>query len=139
MILLLFARPVSDEDLFEAAEEIAFPRKLISTFTSSLTIYEMSTVENVAKPKERIIKNHGIFLHLQKLPSSSSFRFLPICVFAMYVCAFCDMKTINNGHRLLLVTHIGRNKNRMFTLPQICFNCSKGNGFPCSSFFSAMF
>ena len=49
MILLLFARPVSDEDLFEAAEEIAFPRKLISTFTSSLTIYEMSTVENRCK------------------------------------------------------------------------------------------
>ena len=49
MILLLFARPVSDEDLFEAAEEIAFPRKLISTFTSSLTIYEMSTAENRCK------------------------------------------------------------------------------------------
>ena len=53
---------------------------------------------------------------------------LPICCdcACVYVCVLRNMKTINNGNTLLLVTHIARNKHRMLTWPHICFKCSKG-------------
>ena len=64
--------------------KVAFLRKLISAFTSSLTIYEMSAVENVANSEERINKNHGIVFHLQNQSRFLFFFFIPI-----YVCFVC--------------------------------------------------
>ena len=88
-------------------------------------------LRTVANSGKRINKNHGIVVYLQNqidlFPITSFCSFPIYCDWVcVYVCVLRNMKTINNGNTLLLVTHIARNKHRMLTWPHICFKCSKG-------------
>ena len=113
MKLFLFSQTVSDEDLFEARES-CISKKTHFHFDYLWNEHRWERCKFREKNKQESWHRclSAKLIKISFLLLSVCFQY--VCVYVC-VCAFCDMKTINNGHRLLLVTHIGRNKNRMLT------------------------
>ena len=123
LISLLIAQPVSDEDLLDEdlfeARESCISKK---THFHFYLLFDYLWNEHRWERCKFWEKNKHESLFIYKI-YKYCFLLLFLCL-QYVVCVRCNMKTINNGNTLLLVTHIARNKHRMWTWPQK-FKCSK--------------
>ena len=114
LISLLIAQPVSDEDLFD--EDLFEARESCISKKTHFHFYLLFDYLWNEHRWERCKfweknKHESLFIYkIYKYCFLLLFLWFAIC--CVCVCVRCNMKTINNGNTLLLVTHIARNKHR---------------------------